>query len=256
MARYGLLLLLLPIIACSHWDKKEQTQRKSHAEVIEHQNMVEHMQFELELMELRGAKLCIPGQFIKLERIYDQALKEFQAGFYNDIDFTKIDFKHQRRLMTHQLQWIDRNTQCLLVQYSPSALQERFLLLMSVDNQFAEASTELLPEYQKALHFAARILKNQPEWHLSLIGFTDDIGSKTNNEALGMARAKAVKKYLTAQGVNPGKIDTFSEGEEYATGNTRTERLSNRQVLADLIVKDQKPIGERNHSIKDWNHNL
>ncbi len=253
MIRLMNLTMVIFVIQYGHCDKKNILNRFEQAEL---QNRLQHMRFDLEILSLRGARLCIPGQLLKLEDIYAKAEQAYYAKMYKDIRYMEIDFEHQRDQMLYQLKWIDLNTQCLLVQQSPNALKERTELLLAIDNQFAENSTELLPEYQNALLAVAKILQNQTTWHLTLTGYTDNLGERQENQMLGLERAERVEKFLVELGVPTKQILALSAGEDESQGTNPTHRLADRKVVANIEIRTEAEPGERVHAIRDWDHGL
>ena len=70
-------------------------------------------------------------------------------------------------------------------------------------------------------------------------GHTDNIGDKTYNEKLGLARAEAVKRYLYEKHQIPlHKINVISYGEDkpVAPNNTRDGRAQNRRVVIKVLA--------------------
>ncbi len=69
-------------------------------------------------------------------------------------------------------------------------------------------------------------------------GHTDSVGSTRANEALGLKRAEAVKRYLYETHQVPlHKINVISYGEDKPVGNnkTRTGRAENRRVVLRML---------------------
>lgn len=60
----------------------------------------------------------------------------------------------------------------------------------------------------------ARALKQRPSIRITIEGHCDERGSSKYNLALGDRRATAAKDFLVSQGVDSGRIDTVSYGEE------------------------------------------
>ena len=74
---------------------------------------------------------------------------------------------------------------------------------------------------------------------IEIEGHTDNVGSKTYNEQLGLERAEAVKRYLYEQHQVPlHKINAISYGEDKpATDNkTRDGRAQNRRVVIKVLA--------------------
>jgi peptidoglycan-associated lipoprotein len=90
---------------------------------------------------------------------------------------------------------------------------------------------DLTPESRATLLAHAEKLKGSSA-AVRLEGHADERGSREYNMALGEKRAKAVKEFLTLQGVKAASLETVSYGEErpVATGHEETSYSQNRRV--------------------------
>jgi len=98
-----------------------------------------------------------------------------------------------------------------------------------------------LPDEAKArLDQMISELKTTPQnIYIEIEGHTDNIGSTTLNERLGLERADAVKRYLYEQHQVPlHKINVISYGEDkpVAPNNTRAGRAQNRRVVIKVLA--------------------
>ena len=81
---------------------------------------------------------------------------------------------------------------------------------------------------------AVEVLKENPALRVSVEGYTCDVGTAEFNMALGERRAKEVRKYLVAHGVDESRLTVVSYGEEnpkYDNTNKDTRKLNRRAVL-------------------------
>lgn len=76
-----------------------------------------------------------------------------------------------------------------------------------------DAST-LKPDAQATLDAKLPVLQANPSVRIRIEGNADERGSDEYNLALGMRRATAAKRYLTSKGIDAGRIDVISNGEE------------------------------------------
>lgn len=60
----------------------------------------------------------------------------------------------------------------------------------------------------------ARWLKNNPNVRVKIEGHCDERGTNEYNLALGERRAQSTKRFLTALGIDAGRLSTISYGEE------------------------------------------
>jgi len=75
-------------------------------------------------------------------------------------------------------------------------------------------------------------LNTEPGKTLNIIGHTDNVGEASDNEWIGMQRAKSAMKYLISQGIPKERIQVFSKGETepLASNSTKEGRRRNRRV--------------------------
>ncbi len=87
------------------------------------------------------------------------------------------------------------------------------------------------------LNNSADILKAYPTLHIRIEGYTDVIGTETNNHTLGARRARVVRLYLMNAGVDGSRLQTASMGEDKpATANTTAKgRKLNRRAEFKVI---------------------
>ncbi len=108
------------------------------------------------------------------------------------------------------------------------------LLRVSVSSEasFAFDRAEIKPEFKPTLNKVAAVLRDDPNVRISIIGFTDSIGTEDYNLRLSMRRAQATADYLISQGVSPSQILVrgLGEAEPRASNDTEAGRAQNRRV--------------------------
>ena len=82
----------------------------------------------------------------------------------------------------------------------------------------------------------AATLKQYGTAHIRIAGYADARGNDAANMALGKARADAIKAALVGQGIDAGRIDTVSGGENDPVDSNATAsgRFENRRT--ELVV--------------------
>jgi outer membrane protein OmpA-like peptidoglycan-associated protein len=83
---------------------------------------------------------------------------------------------------------------------------------------------------------STKYLNQNADSKISITGYTDAIGTRAYNQALGYRRAQVIKSYLEKQGVSPGKIIVSSKGENGSIGdnNTKAGRAKNRRTVVTI----------------------
>lgn len=104
--------------------------------------------------------------------------------------------------------------------------------------QFDFNAADLRPDGRASLDNMAKCLKKNTTWRLTVEGHCDERGTPEFNLSLGESRAKSVKKYLTALGVEDARVKVVSYGEEKPLSNEGTEDAWARNRRAELVVNN------------------
>ncbi len=92
-------------------------------------------------------------------------------------------------------------------------------------------------ESEGILRSQAQWLSRYPNKSITIEGHCDERGTREYNLALGERRANAAKNYLTALGVDPGRISTISYGKErpVALGSDEAAWAKNRRAVTITV---------------------
>ena len=90
---------------------------------------------------------------------------------------------------------------------------------------FGFDSSELDMEAQATIERLAIWLNSNPSATLTIEGHCDERGTTEYNLALGDRRATAVRDFLIALGISPGRLSTISYGEERPAVNGQGESI-------------------------------
>ena len=97
---------------------------------------------------------------------------------------------------------------------------------------FATNSAAITPDSDKVLAEIAKLLKDQPEWKITVEGHTDNVGAKAANQALSQKRAEAVVTWLSAHEIDRTRLAAAGFGDTKPVQDNATEegRQKNRRV--------------------------
>ncbi|HEY3169436.1 MAG TPA: OmpA family protein [Thermoanaerobaculia bacterium] len=89
----------------------------------------------------------------------------------------------------------------------------------------------------KLTEFAERLKSENKNVYLEIQGHTDSSGPDMYNLELGEARAEAVRRFLSKQGIALNRMSTISYGEEepVAKNTSRKGRAQNRRVAVIVL---------------------
>jgi peptidoglycan-associated lipoprotein len=114
------------------------------------------------------------------------------------------------------------------------------VVLNEDEGNFKFGKVDLPDEAKQKIDEMVSHMKADPKnIFIEIEGHTDNVGSKTYNEKLGMERAEAVKRYLyEAHQVPLHKINVISYGEEkpVSPNNTKDGRAQNRRVVIKVLA--------------------
>ncbi len=95
----------------------------------------------------------------------------------------------------------------------------------------------LLPESYPELERFAKTLNANKAIKISLLGHTDNVGSREDNMVLSQRRAEAVKQFLVQQGIEASRISIqgFGYSKPLASNSTPEGRGKNRRVECEIL---------------------
>jgi len=105
---------------------------------------------------------------------------------------------------------------------------------------FATGKSDLLPIAKEKLNQVAKALTDQGFKSIEVQGYTDSVGSASDNEALSMRRAQSVRDYLVTRGVPSEKATArgYGASNPVASNSTPDGRAENRRV--EIVVTPEK----------------
>jgi peptidoglycan-associated lipoprotein len=95
-------------------------------------------------------------------------------------------------------------------------------LLKGLAIHFEFDKADLTGDSQKRLDALADKMRSNKGVHIKVAGNCDELGTEEYNLALGQKRAEAVKTYLGHLGIEGGRIETVSFGEEKPVDSSHT----------------------------------
>ena len=107
------------------------------------------------------------------------------------------------------------------------------------DADFEAGSARLKPSAFEQLDVVVGFADKYKDANLTVVGFTDSLGSEQTNLRLSTMRAEAVKAYLVKKGVDTRRIATKGMGSVYPVGDNMTEagRAKNRRVEINSVKR-------------------
>ena len=102
--------------------------------------------------------------------------------------------------------------------------------------QFDFNASDLRPDGRAVLDNLAKCMSKNGDWRLTVEGHCDERGTPEYNLSLGEQRAKSVKKYLTALGVDDKRIRVVTYGEEKPLDSSSSEDAWAKNRRGELVV--------------------
>ena len=103
---------------------------------------------------------------------------------------------------------------------------------------FTRASDQMTDSSRSSLNEISTLLKDHPQWHLTIEGYTDNSGPAALNLTLSQNRAASVKNYLISKGVPESRLTStgFGMANPIADNTTAAGRSANRRVEMKLSI--------------------
>jgi len=117
-------------------------------------------------------------------------------------------------------------------------------LLNRIQDAYFDYNKHILrPDAETALKTDAQtlglIIRQYPEYHLTVEGFCDERGSEEYNLALGDARAKQAKEYLAGLGVPGNQLQVMSFGKDKPVCTEHEEACWQKNRRAHITQEQQ-----------------
>ena len=96
--------------------------------------------------------------------------------------------------------------------------------------------SDLSADARSTLDAKLGVLASSPAMRIRITGHTDERGSDEYNIALGQRRAAAAKRYLTQRGIDAGRIEITSFGEEQPVCTTSDETCWSQNRRDEFLV--------------------
>ena len=121
-----------------------------------------------------------------------------------------------------------------------SAAAKRTLSTATQNVEFETGKDVLKASSFRILNQVAEILEAYPEYHLRIVGHTDDVGTEANNQRLSEARARSTYEYLLARDIDPARLRSEGRGEREPidSNGTAEGRERNRRVEFRLFLPE------------------
>lgn len=121
--------------------------------------------------------------------------------------------------------------------------KEEKIIQKAFNNLEFETGKDIIrPKSFPPLNELAALMKQHPDWILTLSGHTDNQGNPQSNMILSEKRSKSVAKYLIKKGVKAENIITewFGDTKPIADNNTPQGRQKNRRVEMKITYKEKQ----------------
>jgi len=111
------------------------------------------------------------------------------------------------------------------------------ILNMPSNITFQTDSADLKPEFFDVMSSVALVLVEYDKTLVNIAGHTDSTGSEQYNMQLSQRRADSVARFLTSQGVDGVRLQTYAFGETQpvASNDSASGRQLNRRVEISLV---------------------
>ncbi|HUK56163.1 MAG TPA: peptidoglycan-associated lipoprotein Pal [Nitrospiria bacterium] len=125
---------------------------------------------------------------------------------------------------------------------TPAASAQTVALPTRFQDAFFDFEKALIREDAKqSLQEDAKVLQTHRAMTVTIGGYCDERGTDEYNLVLGNRRAEAVKHYLAALGVDPGRLKTISYGKEKPFCTEHTEACYRQNRRGHIIGSADAP---------------
>lgn len=95
---------------------------------------------------------------------------------------------------------------------------------------------EIRPDQRNTMQANAAWLRGNPSARIIIEGHCDERGTREYNMALGDRRAAAARDYLVSLGIDAGRVETISYGEERPAAEGSNEAAWSQSRRAEFVI--------------------
>jgi len=119
---------------------------------------------------------------------------------------------------------------------TPSKIIEQEKEFETLDVKFRYKSNKVTAESIGTVLRLAQFLEQHPKYKITILGYTDNIGSEEYNKILSKKRAQSIKDILVAENIDPERIKVIGMGEAnpIASNETKEGRAQNRRIEVEF----------------------
>ena len=103
--------------------------------------------------------------------------------------------------------------------------------------EFDVGKATLRPQSLATLNHLIEYLKRKSSVHIEIAGFTDDIGTRAENQELSFERARSIFKFLNQNGISEERmtIKGYGDSQPITENNSEEGRQKNRRIEITII---------------------
>lgn len=235
------ILLCVGIAALGCSTSKELTQaRNSYSEARDNPTVSQHASATLNDAEMALEKAQNAKTWEKQEHYAYMAQKNVELAWIeasqaqSKMEAAQLDQEREQLSAALRRQEIEQELRAYRAAQSPEKLPIN-------EPIFGFDEAQLPTDAKRDLSQVSEFLQNNPDRRILVEGFTDSIGSKEYNQALGKRRAEAVAQALQSEGISPDRIIVRGIGEAFPVANndTATGRRQNRRTEITILNSKQ-----------------
>ncbi len=124
-----------------------------------------------------------------------------------------------------------------------AAERTRVMSIVAERVHFDFDKSDIRPDAEPVLQRKVSVLREYPGIKLRIEGHCDERGTNEYNLALGQRRAESVRRYLMSYGLDAGRFQMISYGEERPLVNAQNEQAWSQNRRAEFVVTDPGSLG-------------
>ena len=129
-----------------------------------------------------------------------------------------------------------RRLQAQVAELQARETERGWILTLGSDLLFDVGSATLKPGGQRAIADLARLMREHPERHIVIEGFTDNRGSARANQRLSERRAQVVREALVKHDIDPERIAARGLGEAYPVASNQDPNGRSRNRRVEILI--------------------